>query len=613
MHNTETRKSRPILKLLLVLAVVVGISVTAWLLDRQSLGIELSTYLFSYGFYANALPIALVFLLLLLATNRIVLSTLLTVGPLLAIYFANTEKMRELLQPIVLSDLYFLRSINRSVLHLLGNYMTTSTLAVALVGMLVVLALCIFEPRYVEGRRQYRVVAFLALAFIGSGLLRASPWATNLYSPQKLRIVPWSPGETELHAGLFGSLAYAVIDSKKVLSQPVDYAGIDKFVAMVSERAPVRPRVPSVGELPDIIVIQSESFFDPVTLNDIQSTDDLLPNLHRAEALGYGGTMKVPTFGGGTLRTEFEVLTGIPMAAIPELKFPYLQLHSKVLPSIVQVAHDNGYRAFAVHPNDPSFWNRENSFRAMGFDAFYSEKSFPANVKKDGLYISDEAMTNKIINILDSASKPTFLMAISIEAHGPYGSNPVSDEVMRKKIPVPSSWPQPAVNEYQTYAYHIHHADRQLGRLWNYLEARNKPFVLIFYGDHLPGLPEVYRTAGGFKNHLEATEQKVPWLLITDKRAPVAQPKDIHSWMLGGQALCAADITAPDYYALLNRADTELNNPDTSGREGTILGGVNALSILRLRGIQLPKNAISAAAHSGCFAAKGGPANAAAL
>ena len=249
----------------------------------------------------------------------------------------------------------------------------------------------------------------------------------------------------------------------------------------------------------------------------------------------------------------------------------------------------------------------------MGFDAFYSKGDFPVNVKKDGLYISDEAMTSKIINILDDASTPTFLMAISIEAHGPYGSNQVSDEAVKKGIPVPASWPQQAVNEYQTYAYHIHHADRQLGRLWNYLEARNRPFVLIFYGDHLPGLPEVYRAAGGFKDGVGATQQRVPWLLITDKRASAVQPKNIYSWMLGGVALCAAGISPPDYYALLNRADAELSNPDTSGQEGTVLGGINALSILHLRGKPLPKNAISAAAQSGCFAAKGGSGNEAAL
>jgi phosphoglycerol transferase MdoB-like AlkP superfamily enzyme len=397
-----------------------------------------------------------------------------------------------------------------------------------------------------------------------------------------------------------------VINSENALSQQVDYRAIDQFIALKSGRASPRPSSPSSSERPDIIVIQSESFFDPITLNGIESTEDLLPNLHRAEALGYGGTMKVPTFGGGTLRTEFEVLAGVPMAAIPELKFPYLQLHSKVLPSIVKVAHDNGYRAIAVHPNDPSFWNRKNAFRAMGFDAFYSKEDFPANVKKDGLYISDEAMTSKIINILDDASKPTFLMAISIEAHGPYGSSRVANEAVKKKIPVPTSWPEPAVNEYQSYAYHIHHADRQLGRLWNYLEARNTPFVLIFYGDHLPGLPKVYRASGGFKNHVGATKQEVPWLLITDKLAPTAQPKNIYSWMIGGQALCAAGIRPPNYYALLNRADAELSNQGATGQQSTVLEGINALSILRLRSKPLPESAIAAAARSGCFVTDAG-------
>ena len=86
--------------------------------------------------------------------------------------------------------------------------------------------------------------------------------------------------------------------------------------------------------------------------------------------------MKAPTFGGGTLRTEFEVLAGVPMAAIPHLRFPYLQLHSKFLPSIVNVVHNNGYRALAVHPNDPSLESSKFVSR-HGFRRVLQQRGFP--------------------------------------------------------------------------------------------------------------------------------------------------------------------------------------------------------------------------------------------
>ena len=94
MQNDKQVKPRIILKLLIAWTLALGISLTAWFLDRQSLGVELTTYLFSYGFFANALPIFFAFFIVLLVTNRLILSTVFTLGSIFAVYYANTEKMR---------------------------------------------------------------------------------------------------------------------------------------------------------------------------------------------------------------------------------------------------------------------------------------------------------------------------------------------------------------------------------------------------------------------------------------------------------------------------------------------------------------------------------------
>src|SRR6185312_2259296 len=98
--------------------------------------------------------------------------------------------------------------------------------------------------------------------------------------------------------------------------------------------------------------------------------------------------------------TEFETLTSIPLAAFPKIEFPYLQIHSKFVPSLVRILKDAGYKAYAIHPNDASFWNRDHAFHSMGFDAFYSLKNFPANAAKDGWAIADSAFTTEIEKIL---------------------------------------------------------------------------------------------------------------------------------------------------------------------------------------------------------------------
>jgi phosphoglycerol transferase MdoB-like AlkP superfamily enzyme len=302
-------------------------------------------------------------------------------------------------------------------------------------------------------------------------------------------------------------------------------------------------------------------------------------------AEGLTGTMKVPTFGGGTLRTEFETLTSIPMSAYPRIGFPYLQINLAHIPSLVGVLHKAGYSAYAIHGNDRNFWNRAKAFQAMGFDRFYAVDDFPKNAPHDGWYLSDEAMTEQIESRLDNADKPIFIMAVSIEGHGPYGSVPVSDKEQRNAIPVPGGWPQAAENEYRNYTYHISDADAALGRLRAYLERRGRPFVLAFYGDHLPGLQYVYDAAGGFDDGREATKQFVPWLLIGPEGSE-PRGRHINSWMLGSEILRAAGLPDTPYYTLVDRADrAQVAHPAAAE---TVELGVDSLARLYLKGKPMP-------------------------
>jgi phosphoglycerol transferase MdoB-like AlkP superfamily enzyme len=580
------------------IAAAIAVSMISWNMDRASLNLQLSTYTCSYGFFANALPVILLFTSLLVLSNRLMLSTTITLVVMALLYTANSLKMQNLLHPIVFTDIFFLREINGSVLRLLSNYLHLSWFLYGGIFLAILILLLKFEPNYFTMSSITRWILLLVLIPAIALIVIRPPGMKYVYDADKLRVVPWSPGETQLHCGLLGSIIYDSIEAANALRQPTDYPAIERFLAITSPSAPTWHG--SLKNHPDIIIIQSESFFDPAILKDIDNTDALLPNLHRAQTLGYGGKMKVPTFGGGTLRTEFEVLTSVPMRAIPRIQFPYLQIHSKVLPSIVQVMRDNGYKSYAVHPNDPSFWNRSEAFQSMGFDAFYSLADFPVDAAKDGWYLADSALTTKIESILDKAIQPTFIMNISIEGHGPYDTVPVANKEVRDHIEVPPVWPSQADDEYRNYAYHIHNADHEMGRLWDYLVARKKPFILVFYGDHLPGLPATYKAAGGFDDGIPGDQQPVPWLLISNEeaRAPI---RDIYSWMLGGAIFCAANITPPDYYALLNKAGSLLSVPGSPVHEDDVFNGVDSLAWLHLRNRTLPEGAKSTVKQSKCF------------
>jgi phosphoglycerol transferase MdoB-like AlkP superfamily enzyme len=571
----------------------------SWILDRWSLKLQLLTYLGSIGFIANSVPIAISFLLVLVLSRRAIFTSLVMSVLLGAVYVINATKLQILQQPVAFSDVYFIAQVNASVIHLLSHYLSAKVILAMAVSLAVLGGLFFWERPLLNMKLVPRIAIALLLVLLTVGLYRGMFPATKLYERSVLRIVPWAPAVSQLRSGLLGTLVYQAIDSSTALKEPIDNIAIEHIAQLKVPHSAVSNT--SSAKLPDIVIIQSESFFDPSVLADIDDTSKLLPVLSRARQEGSVGLMKVPTFGGGTLRTEFETLTSIPLAAFPKIEFPYLQIHSETVPSLARVLKNDGYKAYAVHPNDATFWNRDQAFRSMGFDAFYSRKDFPADAADDGWAIADSAFTTKIEQILDKSEQPTFIMGISMEGHGPYLNNPVSDKAMRDSISAPANWPADAAMEYRNYAYHIHHADHELGRLWDYLEERGHPYVLVFYGDHLPGFSKVYGVAGGFDDGHPARTQMVPWVMVSNMKFDMpAQP--IYSWMTGGQILCSFGGNGNDYYSMIQKARGYQVSHDMTLLDKKTLDGVDSLSRLYLGGGQMPMAIKENAKRSFCTA-----------
>jgi phosphoglycerol transferase MdoB-like AlkP superfamily enzyme len=310
--------------------------------------------------------------------------------------------------------------------------------------------------------------------------------------------------------------------------------------------------------LPDIVVVQSESLFDPRIMRGFEHSE-LTPNLQRLAAHGSSGQLHVPTFGGGTIRTEFEVLTGLSLRYFDDVHFPYLQINDKQVPGLVRTLNEHGYATMALHGNDPAFWNRTSAFKALGFDRFVSQAAFPANAPNDGKYMADSAMTDEIIAQLKDHGPPQFIFAISIEAHGPYDVEP-ANRAQRDAIAVPAGITGKDRLELQTYLYHLHRADAELGRLVTYLAQRRRPSLVLFYGDHLPALSDSYRITG-FVNGGDMLSQTSVWLLVDPHRQTLPTPATTQataSWLLPGKLLERAGIHDAPYFALTELVGSQL-------------------------------------------------------
>ncbi|MEI7036639.1 LTA synthase family protein [Fulvimonas yonginensis] len=542
---------------------------------------------------ANALPGLLAAWLLLALTRRLLFSFGLVFLAQGLVYVVNGLKVANLGNPLMPADFLMVDQLRKGGAHVLLGYLPHSPWPYLglIAGVALVVALWRLEPplfpRRTHGKRLLAgsITALLLFSLLG-GL---TVWS-RVYNARVLWLEPWSPTVTANHSGLVSSLLLFHLQYGHG-QHKADPAAAKALIAQTRQALQARlDAAPAGDERPDIVVVQSESFFDPAIMRGYED-NRFTPNLHRLEKQGLSGPLHVPTFGGGTIRTEFEVLTGLSLRYFDELQFPYLTLNQKVVPSLVRTLRAHGYTTTAIHGNDPAFWNRTAAFRAIGFDRFVSRSSFPKDAPNDGKYMADSAMTDEIMAQLKDAGPPQFLFAISIEAHGPYDVPP-ADTAERDAIPVPAGLAERDRLELQTYLYHARHADAELGRLARLLAQRGRPTLLLFYGDHLPALTNSFN-ATGFTDGGDMLSEPGVWLLLDPRNPGKPEQQSLASWMLPGKLLEHAGIHDDPYFALTQVLAPQLAaltrapgapQPELTAEQKVIDHDMASVAMLRLKG-----------------------------
>jgi phosphoglycerol transferase MdoB-like AlkP superfamily enzyme len=543
--------------------------------------------------FANAVPGLLLAMVLLAISRRWVFSLLIAFGAEALLYWVNAQKIANLASPVVPADFHMLGQLSHGGAHLLSGYAHLGgwLIFVAIAGLIALIALGIYEPPLIPRRALPRTgIAACAAAALLSLCAGVPGWRV-IYNRDALQFQPWSATETAKRSGVISMLAL----------YRLDYAGQDLKIDKQAARALLGRTGPAVRAAmaagnddlrPDIVIVQSESFFNPGRMVGY-APYQFIPNFERLAAEGESGPLHVPTFGGGTIRTEFEVLTGLPLRYFPQVQFPYLQIETKVIPGLARTLRANGYTTLAVHDNNRSFWNRASALERLGFDRFIAINDFPKNLPHDGHYVADSALTDEILRQLRDSGPPQLIFAISMEAHGPYDGNPGPINIAeRDSIPVPAGVTGVPKTMLQNYLYHLRHADEQLGRLAEALSKRSRPTLLMFYGDHLPALGQAFEI-NGFKDGRDQLEQTGSWLIVDPAHPHDAPPQALASWALPGQLLERAGIRDDAWFALTDVLAPQLSDltrapdappPPETAQQKMLDHGMTNVAQLRLKG-----------------------------
>ena len=254
------------------------------------------------------------------------------------------------------------------------------------------------------------------------------------------------------------------------------------------------------GEMPNIIVLQLESFFDINEAEFFTTTQDPIPTFHKLQQEYTTGYFKVPSVGAGTANTEFEVLTGMSMRYFGPGEYPYkTKAKYEPMESVASAVTKFGYGAHALHNNGGNFYSRADVFNKMGFDSYTSEEFMNVLEFTEEGWATDAILTEHILNALNFTEQQDFVFGITVEGHGSY------DHVIENPlIQVEGIEDEETRIKWEYFVNHLYATDQFIADLLAELEKRGEPTVLVLYGDHLP-------TMG-----LEASDLKSRYLFNTN-------------------------------------------------------------------------------------------------
>lgn len=360
------------------------------------------------------------------------------------------------------------------------------------------------------------------------------------------------PGDTETlaYAVAFGFDTYgytpSVVASVRLLLDPV--AQPEGYSAQAAQQAAARAGsyVPAVaeaepGDYPDVVVILNESLYEPALVTDPQADTPYLEYFHSLAEQASTGYALVPDVGGGTNRSEFELLTGNSMDLLPGIT-PFSTLSMEGQPSVVSYLESLGYTTLAAHPALPANYRRGTAWPALGFDTTAFSQSFSPFTpygNRDN-YVPDADAFRYFCEMYEAMpeDQPRFAYLLTIQNHGGYDRLAESDLLVHAGTDYGS-----LDHDMDEYLSCLALDDAALQELIEYFtdlyQETGRRVVLLMVGDHAPYMVTDIADSTLTGTDLTVRQRATPFLLWTNYPADVRVTTETAE-----DALPVVDLTA---------------------------------------------------------------------
>lgn len=220
---------------------------------------------------------------------------------------------------------------------------------------------------------------------------------------------------------------------------------------------------------PNIIFIMSESFGDFRSFKSNSDINNYYVSFDNSTNKGFLGECIVPTFGGYTPRTEFELLFGLPVYSLNTPSIPHSLLDEKITPETIPSYFKSlGYNTTYIHPFSGSFYSRNTTYKEYGFDNLYFEEDMVDNTTRFRRYIDDKSVFEIIKDQLINDTTSSYIFTTTMQNHQPY-----YDETSN-------------LSELDYYLEGIKKTSEDLDDFISWLNDFNEDSIVVFVGDHFP-------------------------------------------------------------------------------------------------------------------------------
>ena len=447
-------------------------------------------------FFLNFVPIFLTMIILDLPLRNVFYSAAATSFIWVAAAIANTLKVQARDEPLALTDITLLKE----AMDATGNYSLDIPWGMLAIGINAVLLLIfigyVFRPqKSVKHDIRNRIVGTIIVVLAAVGIVTGPMASSKTY--QNFDV------ETEFNiTGVYDQLGFPYCFTYYATkNNAVKPDGYSKSEAESYETEGVAGQ----GNNVNVIFMMNEAFTD-LTDQDVFNYPDELDPIANFHALSesdnaYSGHIVVDWFGGGTANTEYDVTTGMQTTMLSSSSASAFRYVKKNADSIFRVFGDDGYRTVFMHPGKAWFYNRENVYERLGAQEEYFADDME-NLTYKGEWVTDDSTVDNVISMYEetvATGQNLFMYVTTIQNHMSYDYSKYGSDYTFHSVYCTKEVSYDNRAYLPVYIEGLYDADASLKKMTDYLQSRDEPTVLVFFGDHYPSLGDaraVYKELG---------------------------------------------------------------------------------------------------------------------